>query len=216
MSELKQFPRKRTRNCGKSAKLNSQGFKVRKNFKIYVGKATKYKQGVRPQVLDVLRDLWNNDPSFKHLRKYIKELSIRYSNNPESTGTWNNEKRKIVINDCASQNVKEYRSIFIHEGIGHAFWDFARIYRREELTAFNELANKLDPVSTYVREYEKLWRQINDDGFTEKEGYYTMTRYANEQHSAITEIIYRFGGHKTLLNDSDLHKIITLWEALHY
>jgi len=183
---------------------------------MYIGKATRYKQGVRLEVTDVLCELWNNDVSFKHLRKYIKGLSISYSNNPNTIGRWYVKERKIVIIDCKSVSVNEYRSVFVHEGIGHAFWNFAKIYRREELIAFNKLANQLDPVSNYVKAYEKPWRLMIDVEFAEKEGHGTMTRYANEQHSAITEIIYGYGGHQTLLNDSEISKLKTVWEALHY
>lgn len=240
--------RKRTRNCTKRAKLNSQGFKVHKNFKLYIGKATYNKRGVRTEVLDVLREMWNNDPSFKAMRKHIKELSIRYSNNPRFTGTWDKTKSKIVVNDCGSQPIQEYRSTFVHEGIGHAFWDFSRKYRREELIKFNKLANSLNPVSTYVKNNEKNWRKMNDDNelkisFEKKydefgmddfpheqynreerelqenlktNGHDTMTRYANEQHSAITEIVYGYGGHQTLLNQKDVDQLIALWRELHY
>ena len=45
-----------------------------------------------------------------------------------------------------------------------------------------------------------------------------MTRYANEQHSAITEIMYNdmASGKRRLINDSDKQKLIQAWKELHY
>lgn len=47
-------------------------------------------------------------------------------------------------------------------------------------------------------------------------GHEFMTRYANEQHSAIAEIVCGYGGHETLLNQKDVDELKKLYEALHY
>ncbi len=209
--------RKRTRNCSKRVKLNSQGFKVYKNFRLYIAKATLSKPAPRSQVVEITNDLWNNDPSIKKMRKFIKELSIRHTSNGIA-GEWIKEKKRIVINDNGRCSISFMRSVNIHEIVGHTFWDFSRKYRRVELIAFNKLANSLKPISTYVQSNEKKWRLINDDNdeLFQKIGHETMTLYANEQHSAIAEIIYGFGGHKTILNQKDVQRLIELYEVLHY
>ena len=45
-----------------------------------------------------------------------------------------------------------------------------------------------------------------------------MTRYANEQHSAISEIMYNdiASGNRIIINDSDKQKLIQAWKELHY
>jgi len=248
--------RKRTRNCGKRAKLNSQGFKTYKNFRLYIaetsngGYSRNPKPAPRSQIVDIVRDLWNNDKSVKAMRKHIKEISIRYTQNGIA-GTWFKDKQKIVVNDNGRDSIPFYKSVLIHEIVGHTFWDFSRKYRRLELIAFNKLANKLSPVSTYVKKHTDEWKKINDEyddfeqfkksvehipewdaneklmnEYDEKQkafnenrktnGHDLMTRYVNEQHSAITEIVYGSNGHDTLLDKENIEKLIVLWRRLHY
>lgn len=244
-------------NRSNRAKLNSKGFKVYKNFKLYIAEATEGgwsrsgKPAPRKELVDMVRQMWNNDPSIKAMRKHIKEISIKYVKTINITGMWNNEKKKVTVNDNGIESVDEYGSTFVHEIIGHTFWDFARKWRREELIAFNKLANELPPVSTYVKKNEEEWKKMNDenDDFVQFEksishipewdaseelcneyeskrkafeenrktnGHDTMTRYANEQHSAISEIVYGIGGHTVLLQDSDVQRLVDLWKELHY
>ena len=76
----------------------------------------------------------------------------------------------------------------------------------------------------HIPEYDAsndLMQEYNDklEKFQEKRktnGHETMTRYANEQHSAITELVYDQTHHKTLINDSDKQKLIQAWNELHY
>ena len=250
--------RKRTRNTTKRAKLGSHGFKVHKNTKVYIGKATEggWSRGGKPaprtEVVTIIRDMINNDPSIKPMRKYIKDISIRHTLTGNIAGTWDDEKGKLVVNDKpSSMNVEDYKSLMVHEVVGHAFWYFSRKWRREELIEFNRLANSLPPVTKYVADNEEKWRKWNDeqddqklfeksiahipdydaseelaneyqmkqDAFNEKRktnGHDTMTRYANEQHSAISELIYGFEYHNTLINDSDKQRLIEAWKKLHY
>ncbi len=251
-----QTKRKRTRNCSKRAKLNSQGFKTYKNFRLYIaetsngGYSRNPKPAPRSQIVDIVRDLWNNDKSVKAMRKHIKEISIRHTQNGIA-GTWFKENQKIVVNDNGRDSIPFYKSVLIHEIVGHTFWDFSRKYRRLELIEFNKLANKLSPVSTYVKKHETEWKKINDEyddfeqfkksiehipewdaneklmkEYDEKQnafnenrktnGHELMTRYANEQHSAITEIVYGSNGHDTLLDKENIEKLIVLWRRLHY
>jgi len=210
--------RKRTRNTSKRAKLNSYGLKVHKYTKVYIAKATSSKPAPRSNVVvNPFIKLWNNDPSIKKMYKFIKDISIRHTQNGIA-GTWFKEKKKIVVNDNGRDSAPFYISVFVHEIVGHTFWDFSRKWRREELIAFNKLANKLPPVNTYVKRNEKKWRLMNDDKdeLFQVNGHEVMTRYANEQHSAITELVYGGNGHDIILNDKDVQKLVRLWELLHY
>jgi len=242
-------------NRTKRAKLNSHGFKVYKNFRLYIGEATEggWHRGGKPaprkEIVDMVRDMWNNDQSIKAMRKYIKQLSIVYQKTNKFVGIWFSLEQKVMMIDDRTQSLDWMKSTFIHEVIGHAFWDFAKKWRREELIAFNLLANSLPPVSTYIKNNEDDWRKTNDDNDERKKfekkyegvydddisyeeynkdleelkkvhqsnGHYTMTRYANEQHSAITEIVYGGNGHHpTLLSDDDVNQLVELWKKLHY
>jgi len=248
---------KRKRNHSKRAKLNSQGFKVRKGTRVYIGKETQGgwsrsgKPAPRPEIVEMSKGMFLNDSDIKKMNKHIKEISIVYQKTNKYVGFWNSEKQKLTIIDDRIQTVTEFRSTFCHEVKGHTFWDFSRKWRREELIAFNKVANELPPISTYVRKNETEWKKMNDetddqkqfeksiehipewdaseklmqeyqekqDAFNEKRktnGHDTMTRYANEQHSAIAEIVNGFGGHKTLLNEKDVQRLVELYERLHY
>ncbi len=252
---------KRKVNRSKRAKLNSKGFKVYKNFKLYVaeesegGWSRSGKPAPRKQLVDMVREMWNNDPSIKAMRKHIKELSITFTKTQNTIGLWDIEKNKISVKDNGNDTITFYKSLFIHEIIGHTFWDFSRKWRRQELVEFNKLANSVAPVSTYVRSNEKKWKAWNDDNDDTKildkkwdeqkkiygtydvpdhlcneyqkeydqfeadrktNGHDSMTRYANEQHSAISEIVLGDNGHDTVLNQNDVKRLVTLWHRLHY
>lgn len=244
---------KRKVNRTKRAKINSHGFKVYKNFKIYIGQATEggWSRGGKPaprkELVDMVRQMWNNDPSIKAMRKHISELSITYAKSLKLSGMWMSEKKKVRIVDDGRQSIDEYGSTFVHEIIGHTFYDFARKWRRDELTKFNLLANSIPPVTSYVKQNEDEWREMNDDQDDRKKfeqkwdipdddipfeeynndvkaleklqqenGHHTMTRYANEQHSAITEIVYGIGGHRVLLSDVEVQRLVDAWKELHY
>ncbi len=208
---------KRKRNHSKRARLNSQGFKVYKNFILYIALATISKPAPRKAIVNVVRNLWNTDHSVNKMRKHIKALSIRYTQNGIA-GSWCKEQKRIVVNDNGRDSIKYYIYVLVHEVVGHAFWDFSRKWRRQELIAFNKLANKLSPINTYVQKNADKWKIVNDDydELRNLKGHETMTRYANEQHSAITEIKYGTGGHEVIINNKDKQKLIKLWEALHY
>lgn len=239
----------RKRKSRKKIRVNSQGFKVlRGKCVVYIG------DNVRPELVKVVRELWN-DPSFNKTRKHIRYISIQYQKTNKYVGFWDNEKAKLTIIDDHIQTIQEFKSTLCHEVKGHTKWHLALKWRREELIAFNKLANKLDPVSTYVKDNEEKWRKMNDDcdeeiaidkkwdeqkkiygtydvpdhlcdqyqkeydALKEKQktnGHEFMTRYANEQHSAIAEIVCGYGGHKTLLNQKDVDELKKLYEALHY
>ncbi len=250
---------KRKVNRTKRAKLNSQGFKVYKNFKLYISEGSSgngwsgraVKPAPRKELVDMVRDMWNNDPSIKAMRKHIKAISITTVVSQKIAGLWNLEDGKICVKDNHRDSIPFYKSVFIHEIIGHTFWDFARKWRREELIAFNKLANELPPVSTYVKKNEVSWKKINDESDDEDQfkksishipdydaseelcneyqtkvkafldarktnGHDLMTRYTNEQHSAISEIILGDNGHDTVLNQTDVQRLVSLWKELHY
>lgn len=220
MNQVTIQKRKRTRNTGKRAKIGSHGFKVYKNTTVYIGKATYNKSGVSEELILKMQDLWNNNPSTKKMRKFIKYISIKKSiQSGGRAGVWHFTTSKIDIIQHGDE-VDWYIGTFYHEVEGHAFWDFSRKWRREALIKFNELANSMGPVNEYVKNNAKKWKKWKDD-----EGKYTikgtelhesMTRYANEQHSAITEIIRNTARHDTLLPQSDITTLIKAWEELHY
>ena len=251
--------RKRTRNTSKRAKLNSQGFKVHKNFKLYIGKATEGgwsrggKPAVRKELVTMVNKFWNDDPCIRKIEKHIKGLTMVYNTNNTFAGRWDYETKTVRIMDNGRDSIQFYKSVLIHEVNGHAFWDLSRKWRRVELIAFNELANKLSPITPYIRDYTEKhqWKKMNDDNddeiqfkksiehipdwdaneeltkeyqekydaFKEKRktnGHDTMTRYANEQHSAITEIVYGNNGHDTILDKEAVKQLTKLWELLQY
>ena len=206
------------RNTSKRPKIGSHGLKVYKGTKVYIGKATTSKPAPSQEIVNLFTDLWNNDPSIKKLRKHIDYIKITYRLSGNLVGTWNKSDKKVTIIDSGS-SYTNHKSVIVHEIIGHAFWDFSRKWRRTEITKFNELANKLPPVNSYVEQNERKWKTWNDDCDSvcvDKVGHDGCTRYANEQHSAITELIYGETHHTTLLDDEHIHQLKVLWEELHY
>lgn len=251
---------KRKVNRTKHIKLNSYGFKVRKNTKFYIGEATTGKPAFNPKLVAIFQQMWNNDPSFKMLRKHVKDFSMVYAVTPTKGGIWFSEKKKVKLYDYPSLTEQYFKHTVVHELIGHTFWDLARKWRRVELVKFNELANSLPPVNDYVSKNEKKWKQINDEGNEDfraldkryglnhddensspellseenekkyyedynkieedrkSNGHASMTEYANEQHSAIAEIIYDDNEehHKLLIDPVNKQKLIKAWKELHY
>ena len=215
-AKKKQPIRKRTRNTGKTAKIGSHGLKVYKGTKVYIGEGT-YGGNTR----HVFTNMWHTDPSLKKMRKHIKILKITYQKSGDLAGSWDFDGSKVTLIDHG-QSQETTMATIVHEIVGHAFWDFSRKWRRDKLVKFNELANSLPPVNDYIKENEEKWKTWNDEqgrtkGITNTKGSESMTRYANEQHSAITELIYeKKGWKKILINDSDKQKLIQAWKELHY
>lgn len=224
---------KRRVNRTKRVKLNSQGFKVKKNIKFYIAKGTtgseygarKPKPAFNPELVEIFKDMWNHDPSFKLLRKHVKDYSMVYSFNPKYAGTWDSEKKKVKLWDYPNITKPYFKHTVVHELIGHAFWDIARKWRRESLVEFNKVATASPPINEYVKKNETQWRKENSEnwkgattGITNLTGHETMTTYANEQHSAITELIYddKVAGHRTLIDDVNRKKLTEAWKKLHY
>ena len=246
--------KKRKVNRSKRPKLNSKGFKVYKNTRVYIaetsdgGWSRSAKPAPRKELVDMFRDFWNNDPSIIAMRKHISAISITTAKTINIAGTWDKTKEQVSIKDDQSSSLHWYKGTVVHEIVGHAFWDFSRKWRREELVKFNELANKIAPVNNYVKKNEEKWRSWNDDleevdkfhkkydQFTMDDidndeyqkdhdalkdllkinGHETMTRYTNEQHSAITEIVYGYGEKEILISESDKQKLVKAWKELHY
>lgn len=231
------------------------GFKG--DARIYIAKETAggWSRGGKPaprkEIVSVIRDLWNNDPAFKKMRKHVDYLTIQYSENVTNVGRWNPTEKKLTVFDNGTMSPDDFKSLFVHEVIGHVFWDLARKWRREELVEFNRLANSLPPVNSYVQKNEEEWKKMSDEyddyrqfeksishipewdpsqelaeeyetklkAFEEKRksnSHDTMTRYANEQHSAVTEIIYGYDYFNRLIDETDLSKLVNAWEKLHY
>ena len=226
-AKVKRPKRKRTRNTGKTAKIGSHGLRVYKGTKVYIGKETAggWSRGGKPapnqEVVDLFTNMWHTDPSIIKMRKHIKNVKITYQTSGNIAGTWDFDGSKVSIIDHG-QSQETTMATIVHEIVGHAFWDFSRKWRRDKLVKFNELANSLPPVNDYVDDNKEKWKTWNDEqgrskGITNTKGSESMTRYANEQHSAITELIYETKGwKKTLINDSDKQKLIQAWKELHY
>ena len=214
---------KRKVNRSKRAKIGSHGFKVHKNTKVYIGKATMSKSAVNEELVELIRNLWNSNESTKKMRKHVKYISIKHLISGNRAGSWNLAKQKVEIIQVREQpDLEWYRGTFIHEVEGHAFWDFSRKWRRQEVIKFNELANKMPPVNGYCKKNEKKWKSWNDEKWDdlEKEPHSSMTRYANEQHSAVSEIVRDVGrgtmSEDKLIGDKDLKKLVSAWHELHY
>jgi hypothetical protein len=210
---------KRKVNRSKRAKIGSHGFKVHKNTKVYIGKATMSKSAVDEKLVSLVRNLWNSNESTKKMRKHIKYISIKNLSSAKRAGSWNLEKQKVeIVQVHYRPDLNWYEGTFIHEVEGHAFWDFSRKWRRQEIVKFNELANKMPPVNNYCKKYEKKWKEINDESWDSnaKEVHPSMTRYANEQHSAICEVVRNVGEKNILIGDKDLKKLVSAWHELHY
>ncbi len=239
-------------------KRKKQTYGFRGVEKIYIAESTAggWSRGGKPaprkEIVDTLREMWNNDPTIKRMKKHIDYLTIQYSEHVKHVGLWELEKKKLTIFDNGRMSQDDFKSLIVHEVIGHTFWDQSRTWRRLELVDFNKLANEMPPVNSYVAKNEEKWRKEFDDyeagtKFQEKwdkiydetgednypyeeykkeeeelkkleesNGHKTMTRYANEQHSAVAEIVYGFDYHKKLIDDVNLSKLVNLWEKLHY
>ena len=138
--------------------------------------------------------------------KHIKRIRILFSNSYKWAGEWDSVKQEFSYIDKDNMNADDAVQVMIHEVDGHAFWDWAMEWRREERYAFAELANKMPPVNDYVKKYE--FKKINGS---------LNSIYENEQHSAVTELmVHGSSYHKQLISESDLAKLKEAWKALHY
>lgn len=203
---------KRKVNRSKRAKIGSHGFKVYKNTYVYIAKATEggWSRSGKPAPNDenvkALRNHFNASPSIRKMVKHIKRIRIMYSDSNKFAGTWDSEKQEFTYIDSVHMKPEHAVQVMVHEVDGHAFWHWAMEWRKEELYAFAELANKMPPVNDYVARYES--RKIN--------GVVTSI-YENEQHSAVTELmVHGSSYHKQLIGEEDLNKLKEAWERLHY
>ena len=238
-------------------KRKRQTYGFRGVNRIYIAESTAggWSHGSKPaprkEIVDTLKEMWNNDHTIKRMKKHIDYLTIQYSEHVKHVGLWDFEKKKLTVFDNGSMTPEDFKSLMVHEVIGHTFWDQSRKWRREELVNFNRIANEMPPVNAYVAKNEEQWKKWNDEqddlgkfmksiehipewdaneelqheyeekekAFDEKResnGHDTMTRYANEQHSAVAEIVYGYDYHSKLIDDVNLSKLVESWEKLHY
>jgi len=265
--------RKTTRKTTKRKRTSKNKIKMRSskhNLRIYKGQKVVISDATNPEYIDAFTNFWNSDPSVKAMRKHIDYIGLLYLKKPKYSGYWITEEKKVVIHDYPSQTLGHFKSTTVHEIVGHTFWDLSRIWNRNALIEFNEVANSLPPVNQYVKDNEEEWRTLNDEqwiqwkeldkkyGLTRdsnpeylpeeefkkyeedyikiSDGKYisnpsndslnrdssSMTRYANEQHSAITEIMYdtlkdarEIGAKEILIGKEDLEKLKEVWRKLH-
>jgi len=240
---------------------SKSGFKVKATTTIYIAKPSTggWHCGARPaprdEVVEAVQKVWNTEKSLKHLRKFVKSISIQYTKTMKTIGLWEDAKSKVTIYDDGTTPVRFYESVMIHEVVGHTFFHFAMKYRREELVKFCTIANRLQPITDYIKKNENNWRKINDEGFdrfhaldrkygieenqspescldsnsleqycdemnaiseSQKiDGHVEITRYANEVHSAISELVYGMG-HTLIVPRESLDEIVAAWQELHY
>jgi hypothetical protein len=203
---------KRKVNRTKKAKVGSHGFKVFKNTYVYVAKPTQGgwsragKPAPKKECVDALKKHFNTSKSIRKMVKHIKRIKIVYSDSNRFAGTWTNTKKQFQYIDHHSTTPEQAVQVMVHEIDGHAFYHWAEKWRNIEWTTFNELANKMPPVNDYVKTYQKY----KVDGRTN-------TIYENEQHSAVAELVISGESwHKQLINNEDLDKLKSAFNALHY
>ncbi len=209
------------RNHGKRAITGSHGFKVHKYTSIYVGKATTRKAGVPLILHNKVIKMWNTEPDIVKLKKHIKIISVRYLTSGNIAGLWDDKTHKFTLNVRDGTTVANVEEVVFHEVIGHAYWQWSQQWRRNDLIAFNRLAIRVTPVNDYVLEYENGGKggNRNDEigSRSNDRGHDTMTRYANEQHSAITELMKHGSSYHKLIGDpKDIQALKRLWSKLHY
>jgi len=252
------------------------------DIKTYSSKGKNYPQRINisdatnPELVKIFTGFWNTDPSVRAMIKHIDYLGLEYQKNPKWGGVWYSNDKKVIIYDYPSQTTPFFKSTIVHEIVGHTFWDLAREWFRDDLIAFNELANKMPPVNQYckdgvekwnwkkinnetnnqlraldrkygikedkygdayeeqlwgdnLKKYEKELNEINDGKFIGNPSNEfmnrdssSMTKYANEQHSAITEMMYdtlkdnvEKGADRVLIGNEDFEKMKVLWIKLH-
>jgi hypothetical protein len=191
--------------------------------------------------------MWNKDPTIRKMEKHIEYVSMVNNKTGELAGTWNNGKAKVKLYDRQHLTPEEMNLIVAHEISGHTYWHWAIKWRNEALVEFNELANSLPPANPYIEEHEEEWKIWNDDQDEIKKireqqkelhdndyeeyniledkikeidddpAHQSMTRYANEQHSAMTELKYGEGEQEWLyyLNDEEIEALSDAWDKLH-
>jgi len=194
---------------------STHGFRGLKNSQVYIGKVTMSKPEPRDTVISIIKDIWNNDPAAKKLRKHITKLTITKNHTSARTvlsGTYCTRERKVIIRDYSGVPAESYRQVFYHEVVGHAFWMWAKTYRNEAWTNFNRFVSTLRPINGYVKNHEHRWRRTNlNTGFS---------MFEDEQHSAAVEMMTGTddddGYHANLLTKSERQQLRELYEALHY
>lgn len=200
----------------KTIKTEKNGFKICKGTKVYVSSGTYYRSPPRKEVIELVKNIWNNDPSIKKLRKHIKHITIKsiYTSKRKLTiGTWNTPNKKLIIRDHEGVPISSYKMVIYHEVKGHAFWEWAKKYRPEELKKFNDFVSKLRPINRYVRDNESYWKTLEySDG---------TTMYQDEQHSAAVEFAENVDVdtgdyHKCRLNSEEKEQLLKLYNQLHY
>ena len=71
-----------------------------------------------------------------------------------------------------------------------------------------------DAPEDLANEYQEKQEQFNNQ--KTDDDYKSMTRYANEQHSAVSELMYGQSYHNTLIDQQSLQKLKEAWLELHY
>ena len=135
----------------------------------------------RPELVDFVRWVFNNDSSIKLIKHVIARIVIDRYTDPtgRNIGEWCPDTRTLIIADNPNTTLEAYQSVMVHEIDGHCFFDWAVDHRKELLDKFCALAEKTPPITDYIQAFEKEWRADYWRGYN---------GYVNEQHSAIAEI----------------------------
>jgi hypothetical protein len=198
-------------------KKDKNGFKVVNSSQVYVSKGTPVRPKPRNEVIALIRNIWNDDSNVKKMKKYIRKLSIqtRISSNGQfiNCGKWVKSDKKVIIYDHSDINFLDYKKVFYHEIVGHAFWNWAEEYRPEEWKEFNEYVKNLKPITNYVRINANKWKNM----FERADISYSL--YEDEQHSAAVEVVNGLsdeGLGKCLLTEEEVTELKKVYEKLHY
>lgn len=106
------------------------------------------------------------------------------------------------VNNYVGDNEEEWRK-------GNDDWDKVDKFEAK-WKDLNDYSSEED-----AEQYNKEQKEINE--YRASEEHKSFTRYANEQHSAVTELmIHGSSYNKQLIGESDLEKLKEAWKRLHY
>jgi len=148
------------------------GFNVNKT-KVIISEQTPIP---RAETVKVIRNIWNNDTSIQLMRDWITTIHIdKVLYHPHGfIGEWWDDSRMFKIYDDHNVKPSYYEVVTIHELDGHAFYQWARTNRSKQLNDFYKLAVATSPITQYIKNNKSVWKE---------------DLYADEQHSAIAEIV---------------------------
>jgi len=200
------------------AKLNSKNFRVT-NTVVYIAKATPIKPAPRPEVVETIRKIWN-EQSPKFL-KHIKKLSIQRTTSSGTFcgGYFDAIKDQLKFYDSEYAILEQYETTAVHE-LAHAKWWFMYKYHREELKKFCEIVYRLPPLNQYQAGHERRWRKyVCNQLILDNKDQKWANSFTNEIHSFIAEYLHNpelMGAyHKPRVRSTTVQIAIDAYKELH-